>query len=137
MSRVPSVAAQLTPAALEFLRVHHLASFTSLRADGTPHVTPVGFTYDPDSRIARIITSGSSRKARNAAAGGPVAVCQVDGRRWLTLEGAAAVHDAPDRVAEAVARYAERYRVPRENPLRVAIEITVVRVLGSSEFITR
>jgi PPOX class probable F420-dependent enzyme len=134
---VPSVAAQLTPAALEFLRVHHLASFTSLRADGTPHVTPVGFTYDPDSRIARIITSGSSRKARNAAAGGPVAVCQVDGRRWLTLEGAAAVHDAPDRVAEAVARYAERYRVPRENPLRVAIEITVVRVLGSSEFITR
>ncbi|HEV7205294.1 MAG TPA: TIGR03618 family F420-dependent PPOX class oxidoreductase [Jatrophihabitans sp.] len=134
---MPSVAAQLTPAALEFLRVHHLASFTSLRADGTPHVTPVGFTYDPDSRIARIITSGSSRKARNAAAGGPVAVCQVDGRRWLTLEGAAAVHDAPDRVAEAVARYAERYRVPRENPLRVAIEITVVRVLGSSEFITR
>lgn len=134
---MPAGAAQLTPAALEFLTVRHLASFTTLRPDGSPHVTPVGFTYDPITRVARIITSGSSRKARHAATGAPVALCQVDGRRWLTLEGTAEVHDTPDRVADAVARYAVRYRTPRENPARVAIEITVGRVLGSAEFLER
>jgi hypothetical protein len=37
----------------------------------------------------------------------------------------------PDRVAAAVAAYATRYRQPGENPNRVALEITVERVLGS------
>jgi hypothetical protein len=41
----------------------------------------------------------------------------------------------PDDVATAVARYALRYRQPRENPLRVAIEISVTRVLGSAVFL--
>ncbi len=58
------------------------------------------------------------------------AVCQVDGGRWLTLEGTAEVTDDPDRVAEAVRRYAERYRPPGERADRVAIEIRVDRVLG-------
>ena len=36
----------------------------------------------------------------------------------------------PDRVAKAVGAYTARYRPPRENPARVAIEIRVERVLG-------
>jgi hypothetical protein len=36
----------------------------------------------------------------------------------------------PDDVAEAVRRYTQRYQEPRPNPERVAIEITVARVLG-------
>ena len=132
---MPSGPEQLTPAALEFLIVRHLASFTTLRPDGTPHVTPVGFTYDPQTHHARIITSGSSHKARHASLGGPVALCQIDGRQWLTLEGTAEVHDTPVRVADAVARYALRYRTPRENPTRVVIEIAVGRVLGSPVFL--
>ena len=36
-----------------------------------------------------------------------------------------------DVVAEAVGRYAERYRQPRANPSRVVIVIAVDRVLGS------
>lgn len=127
---------QLTDTAADFLKERHLASFTVLRADGTPHVTPVGFTWDAGRGLARIITSGSSHKARLAARGGPVAVCQVDGRYWLTMEGTARVSDDPADVAEAVARYAQRYRQPRENPARVAIEIVVTRVLGSTGFFT-
>ena len=92
---------------------------------------PVGVTYDPATRIARVITSGTSAKARHLRDGGRVAVCQVEGRRWLTLEGTAVVRDDPAAVAEAVARYAVRYRQPRENPARVAIEIAVDRILGS------
>jgi hypothetical protein len=81
----------------------------------------------------RVITNGASRKARNVAAGSARAVvAQVDGRRWLSLEGVPAVSDDPVRVAEAVRRYAGRYRQPRPNPTRVVLEIAVDRVLGSA-----
>ncbi|WFE38162.1 TIGR03618 family F420-dependent PPOX class oxidoreductase [Micromonospora sp. WMMD998] len=118
-----------------FFADRHLATLTTLRADGTPHVVPVGVTFDPDARLARVITSGGSAKARHVAAAGPagtpVAVCQVDGRWWLTVEGRAVVRRDPESVAEAERRYAERYRIPRPNPERVVLEITVSRLLGS------
>jgi PPOX class probable F420-dependent enzyme len=123
-----------TAEGLQFLTDRHLATLTTLRPDGTPHVTPVGFTWDGEAGLARIICSATSRKARNAARGGPVAVCQVDGRLWLTLEGVARVTSDEDDIAEAVVRYARRYRQPRENPTRVAIEISVTRVLGTAAF---
>lgn len=119
-----------------FLEERHLATLTTLRPDGSPHVVAVGFTWDADAGLARVITFAPSRKARNvgaaieAGAPGRAAVSQVDGGRWLTLEGTAVVTDDPDRVAEAVRRYAERYRQPGERADRVAIEITVDRVLG-------
>ena len=117
---------------LSFLAERHLATLTTLRPDGTPHVVPVGVTYDADTRTARVITSGSSAKARHVRVGqSRVAVCQVDGRRWLTLEGTAVVRDDAASVAEAEARYAQRYRTPRENPARVVVEISVDRVLGN------
>lgn len=122
----------LSAAGLEFVTARHLATLTTLRADGTPHVTPVGFTWDDEHGLARIICSASSRKARNAAARSCVALCQVDGRHWLTLEGTARVTAEPDDVADAVARYAVRYRQPRVNPARVAIVIAVSRTLGSA-----
>jgi hypothetical protein len=72
-------------------------------------------------------------KARRIRASGPapVAVCQVDGRRWSTLEGIAVLRDDPASVAEAERRYAERFRVPRVNPSRVVLEISVNRILGN------
>ena len=121
------------PELLAFLAERHLATLTTLRADGTPHVVPVGVTYDAATRTARVITSGSSAKARHVRDGATrVAVCQVDGRRWVTLEGTAVVRDDAESVADAVERYARRYRQPRENPARVAIEISVDRILGNA-----
>ena len=118
---------------LAFLAERHLATLTTLRPDGSPHVVAVGFTYEPEAKLVRIITFAPSKKARNllgAGSGTRAAVCQVDGGRWLTLEGTAVVTDDPERVAEAVRRYADRYRQPGERDDRVAIEITVDRVLG-------
>ncbi|MET8948907.1 TIGR03618 family F420-dependent PPOX class oxidoreductase [Streptomyces sp. NPDC004542] len=120
---------------LRFWRERHLCTLTTLRPDGSPHVVPVGVTYDPQARLARVITNGASAKAAHVLAAGPegarVAVCQVAGRRWATLEGRAHVHAEPDRVAEAERRYAERYeRTPSPNPSRVVIEIKVERALG-------
>ena len=121
---------ELPESALEFLREYHLASLTTLRADGSPHVVPVGFSWDPESGLVRIITRAGSQKVRNAARGGRAAVSQVDGGRWLTLEGTITVTQDPDRVAEAVRRYAERFRQPEPRDDRVALELTVDRVLG-------
>jgi PPOX class probable F420-dependent enzyme len=121
----------LPEAELAFLTDRHLATLTTLRPDGTPHVVAVGFTWDPEAGLVRVITNGTSRKAAHVRAGSPRAVvAQVDGRRWLSLEGVPVVSDDPARVAEAVRRYAQRYRQPSANPARVVIEIAVDRVLG-------
>ena len=117
-------------AAADFLTERHLATLTTYRADGSAHVVPVGFTWDAGAGLARVITSGSSQKAANVRRDGRAVLCQVDGRRWITLEGTARVASEEAAVAEAVARYAVRYRQPRVNPARVALEITVTRVLG-------
>ncbi len=116
--------------ALAFLTERHLATLTTVRPDGTPHVVAIAFTFDPATATARVITSGSSHKARNVGSGGRVALCQVDGRRWLTLEGHGVVVAQPAQVRDAEQRYAVRYRPPRENPARVVIAIAVDRVMG-------
>jgi PPOX class probable F420-dependent enzyme len=126
-------AAALPDDALRFLDERWLATLTTLRPNGTPHVVAVGFTWDPPNRLVRVITGRGSRKVANIKAGGDAAravVCQVDGGRWLSLEGRARVSEDPESVAEAVRRYSLRYRTPGDNPTRVAIEIAVDRVLG-------
>jgi F420H(2)-dependent biliverdin reductase len=115
-----------------FWAERHLCTLTTLRADGSPHVVAVGATLDPAAGVARVITSRGSAKVRHVLTGDPrVAICQVDGARWCTLEGSAVVRADPASVAEAERRYAARYRPPRVNPQRVVIEVAVTRVLGS------
>ena len=123
---------RLPPGALAMLRERHLATLVTQRADGSPHAVPVGFTWDEEAHVARVITDGGSVKAANARRGGRAAVSQVDGRRWLTLEGPVRVLEDPASVADAVERYAGRYRTPRVNPTRVVLVIDVDRVLGAS-----
>jgi PPOX class probable F420-dependent enzyme len=124
--------AALNPDITTFLTERHLASLTTMRADNTPHVVAVGFTWDPEASLVRVITWAGSRKARNVAErpGAPAAVCQVDGGRWLSLEGTATVTADPDRVSEAVTRYTQRYREPKPRDDRVVIEIAVTRIMG-------
>jgi PPOX class probable F420-dependent enzyme len=129
--------ARLTSDALAFLTERHLAMLTTLRADNTPHVVAVGFTFDPKTHIARVITTGGSQKAVNAERGGVAVLSQVDGARWLSLEGRASVNSEVDAVRDAELRYAQRYRTPRVNPRRVVIEVQIERVLGSSDLLTR
>jgi hypothetical protein len=99
-------------------------------------VVPVGFTFDPATGLARVITSGDSVKARNArrpdAQG---ALCSLDRARWLTLAGPLRVDDTPDVVRDAERRYAVRYRTPRENPRRVVLLMQVTQILASSRLV--
>lgn len=123
------------PAYVAFWRERHLCTVTTIRADGSLHATPMGVVLDPEGGYAWAITSGGSVKARNirafGEAGAQISVCAVDGRWWASLDGIAHVHDDEATVEEACRRYAERYRVPRPNPERVALRITVNRTLGN------
>ena len=123
----------LTGEHLEFWRERHLCTVTTLRRDGSPHVVPMGIVVDAEAGVAWGITSRTSQKVANLRAGSDprIAVCQVDGRRWSTIEGTAEVREDAESVAEAVRRYAERYRQPRENPDRVALRIRVTSSIGN------
>src|SRR3954447_4280820 len=118
-----------------FWTERHLATLTTVRPDGTPHVVAVGVTVDFDAGLARVITFGSSVKARLARAAGaegiPVAVCQLDGPRWSTLEGRAVLRDDPDSVRDAENRYAARYRQPKPNPEHGGLETAGTHILGN------
>jgi len=131
---VSRAAVDLPAAVRAFLTDPHPATLTTLRPDGTPHVTPVRFTYDAVTGLARVTTRAATRKVRNVLARGPGAragLCQAVGFRWVTLEGRAVVTDDPARLAEAVRRYAVRYRAAPPAPLDlVVVEIAVDRVLN-------
>lgn len=116
-----------------FWTERHLCTLTTLRADGSPHVVAVGAVLAPEDGVARVISSRTSAHVRHILAGADrVAVCQVDGARWSTIEGKASIATSPEDVALAERLYAERYRVPRPNPARVAIVIAVTRILGAN-----
>jgi PPOX class probable F420-dependent enzyme len=119
----------LTDTAQTFVTERHLATLSTLAADGTVHAVPVGFTVKDG--VARVIASGSSQKVRNVRLRGHATISQYDGPTWITLIGTGRVLDDAESVAEAVALYAERYRQPGENPERVAILIDIAKVMGS------
>lgn len=119
---------------LGFWSERHLCTLTTLRTDGRPHVTPVGVTLDLEWQCAWVITSGSSWKAIHASADPRVAACQVDGRRWSTIEGTADVRTDRAAILRAEQRYATRYRTPRPNPSRVALRIEIDRFVLSPGF---
>jgi PPOX class probable F420-dependent enzyme len=120
----------LTASQLEFIRENHLATLTTLRADGSPHVVPVGFTFDIENNIVRVITFAKSMKARHAAQGGRAVVSQVDRGRWITFEGTVRLRTEANIVAKAVEAYAGRYRQPKVREDRVVVEITVDKMMG-------
>jgi F420H(2)-dependent biliverdin reductase len=126
--------ADLPDEVLTFLGEYHLATLTTLRDDLSPHVVAVGFSYDVEARIARVITWAGSQKAINAgrmeALGQRAAVCQVDGGRWLSLEGPVRLVADAEGVRAGVDGYAARYREPKVRDDRVVIEIAVERILG-------
>ncbi len=129
---------RLNPEQFAFVTERHLATLTTLRANGTPHVVPVAFTWDSEAGVARITTNRDSAKAKNARlrtgdTATRAALCQVDGRRWLTLEGDVDVSEDPAEITEAVRRYEQRYRPIRPNPERIVLRVTADRVMASND----
>ena len=128
---------RLTNDALAFLTERHLAMLTTLRADGSPHVVAVGFTFDPKPHPAPALSPAAAPRAASPGRGRVAGLSHAVGARWLSLEGRAGVSTDAESVRDAELRYAQRYRAPRPNPRRVVIEVHIERVLGSSELLDR
>lgn len=122
---------------LDFWTERHLCTLTSIRADGRPHLVPVGVALDLEEECAWVITNEHSHKVKHLSVNDKVAACQVSGRHWSTIEGTATVMTDDLSVARAVNCYARRYREPRPNASRVALRIEVDRFLMSSDFKAR
>jgi len=122
----------------DFVGERHLAALTLVRPNGYPHTTPVGFTWDRGTGSALIITWSGSVKVRLLEAGQlRGSICQVDGGRWLTIEGVARVTSDPGTCANAVAAYAARYRPPKDRgDERRVVVIEATRLLASASLVT-
>lgn len=120
----------ISDTARTFLAERHLGILSTVGRDGRVHAVPVGFTYEDG--VVRVIGSRGSQKFVNAGRTGRASIASVDGARWISLEGAAVIRDDADSVAHAVSLYTDRYREPRPNPQRVAMEMCLERVLGSA-----
>ena len=127
-------ASEVNSALTEFLTERHLAILTLVRPDGRPHSTPIGFMWDEDSKVVKIITWSGSLKTRLLEKGNLVgSIAQVDGGRWVTFEGSCSVSADPEVCKDAVERYARRYSPPKDRGAdRRVITMTVSRILASN-----
>jgi PPOX class probable F420-dependent enzyme len=114
-----------------FLAATRLATLTTHRRNGSAHVVPVGFMYDPDEGIARIIAPHNSVKVRNIEHDPRVVLCEVEGGLWATLEGTAVIRTDAESFERTVREYTAKFG-PMHGPVegRCAIEVTVKRVMG-------
>ncbi len=128
MSNTPAL---LDDHAKSFLAATRLATLTTHRRDGSAHVVPVGFMYDANEGIARIIAPIDSVKVRNIERDSRVVLCQVEGGLWATLEGSAVIRTDAETFERTVLEYIVKFG-PMHGPVdgRCAIEVTVNRVMG-------
>ncbi len=104
----------------ELLRDPIISIITTLRADGSPHMTPVWHLVDGDE-IA-VAVGRDTVKARNVARNATVSLCVVEGsltrkasdppQRWVLVDGTARISE--DRVEELVRAVAYHYLGPEE-----------------------
>lgn len=82
----------------------------TVRADGSPHVTPVWFLLDGNELVFN--TAAASVKGRNLTADGRVTVCVDDERPpygFVLLRGRAELADDPGELRAWATRIARRY----------------------------
>ncbi|AXE84228.1 PPOX class F420-dependent oxidoreductase [Streptomyces sp. Go-475] len=83
---------------------------STVRADGSPHVTPVWFVLDGDELVFN--TGKDSVKGRNIARDGRVALCVDDDRppySFVVLRGHARVSEDLDEIRRWATRIGARY----------------------------
>lgn len=97
----------LTGAQREFLAAHTLASLATLKRDGRPQLSQVGYHFDAESETFRVSVTGTRAKTANLRRD-PRATLMVVGGRWeyLVVDGDAALGeittDRHDAAADAL-----------------------------------
>jgi PPOX class probable F420-dependent enzyme len=100
------------PRMLEFLAENRWGVLATIKRDGRPQLSNVGYAYDPGEEVVRVSVTDDRAKTRNLRADPRVTlhVTSKDFRTWVAVEGTAELtpvaadpHDAT--VDELVAYY--------------------------------
>jgi len=85
------------------------ATLATVRADGSPHVVPVGFVLDGDDWV--LMTSTDSVKGRNLRRDPRVSLCvdDLDPQAFVTVTGTAALSEEPQALGHWATAVGERY----------------------------
>ncbi|RAY13819.1 PPOX class F420-dependent oxidoreductase [Actinomadura craniellae] len=125
-------------ALLEFLRPRHRCLLSTIRADGTPQLSPVTCGVDAAGRIV-ISTYPERAKTRNARRDPRVSVCVLSddwNGPWVQVDGRAEVLDLPDALEPLVEYYRcisgehpdwDEYRAAMRHQDKSLIRVTVER----------
>lgn len=132
---------QLTSQEIDaYLAGPHVAHFASIRADGTPHISPVWYQWE-DGKVT-VVSADAAVKTRNVRQNPKVAISVATDEwpyQYVILEGNATVRNdnLKDAVRSVFSRYEGEERGEQEadeltegDQQLVAIEIAVNRVLS-------
>ncbi|MGY1644495.1 PPOX class F420-dependent oxidoreductase [Geodermatophilus sp. SYSU D00703] len=106
------MAETVDPRLLDFVAEHRWGVLATVKRDGRPQLSNVGYAYDPEARLFRVSVTDDRAKTRNLRADPRVTlhVASKDFWSWAAVEGTAALtpvaadpHDAT--VDELVAYY--------------------------------
>ena len=131
---------------LAFVAEHRWGVLAAIKTDGRPHVSNVGYAYDPEQRLFRVSVTDPRAKTRHLRADPRVTlhVASKDFWTWVAVEGtadltpvAADPHDAT--VDELVAYYRgvsgehpdwEEYRTAMVADRRLVVRFTPEHTYG-------
>ncbi len=79
------------PRMLEFVAGHAWGVLATVKSEGRPHLSNVGYAYEPDQRLFRVSVTDSRAKTRNLRADPRVTlhVASKDFWTWVAVEGTA------------------------------------------------
>ncbi len=79
------------PRMLDFVAEHRWGVLATVKPDGRPHLSNVGYAYDPDQQLVRVSVTDSRAKTRYLRADPRVTlhVASKDFWTWVAVEGTA------------------------------------------------
>jgi PPOX class probable F420-dependent enzyme len=140
--------AELHPADLALLASTHLGVLITLKRDGRPQSSNIGYAYDADAQLVRISVTDDRAKTKNLRRDprANLHVMAPDGWSWMVAEGIATLtpvaqdpHDAT--VEELVAQYRgvagehpdwDEYRRSMVADRRLVVRLELQRTYGSA-----
>jgi PPOX class probable F420-dependent enzyme len=122
-----------------FLREHHNAVLHTYRRDGSPQLSPITASVDPDG-YANISSRETAIKVKNLARDPRAALCALTNKfygSWLFVEGRCEIVSLPEAMEMLVQYYRsvagehpdwDEYRTAMERDRRVMLRISFDRV---------
>ena len=125
-------------AALDYIQTQHHAVLSTLKADGTPQLSPVTVGIDNDGHVI-ISTRQAAYKVRHIRRDPRVWLCGFPDAffgRWVQIEGTAEIVELPEAMDALIAYYRsisgehpdwDDYRAAMERDQRVILRITITK----------